>query len=96
MQQIYNPYLPLTEHIPDGEPHNFDGRVYIYGSHDIAGGTSYCQDHYVTWSAPGSDLTAWRYEGVIYRRNQDPSNADDTKQLWAPDVTKGPDGRYYL
>ena len=96
MEQVYNPYLPLTEHIPDGEPHNFDGRVYIYGSHDIAGGTAYCQDHYVTWSAPEDDLRNWRYEGVIYRRNQDPTNADDTKQLWAPDVTKGPDGRYYL
>jgi len=27
---------------------------------------------------------------------QDPSNADDSKQLWAPDVTQGPDGRFYL
>ena len=23
MEQIYNPYLPLTEYIPDGEPHVF-------------------------------------------------------------------------
>ncbi len=96
MHQIYNPYLPLTEHVPDGEPHKFNGRVYVYGSHDKPGGTSYCEDHYVTWSAPESDLTDWRYEGVIYRRNQDPTNASDTKQLWAPDVTLGPDGRYYL
>ena len=36
-----NPYLPLWEHIPDGEPYVFDDpdqpgrqRVYIYGSHD--------------------------------------------------------------
>lgn len=96
MAQIYNPYLPLTEHIPDGEPHVFDGRVYIYGSHDIAGGTEYCQDHYVTWSAPVDNLKDWRYEGVIYRRNQDPSNAADEFTLYAPDVTQGPDGKYYL
>ncbi|MDQ0223192.1 family 43 glycosylhydrolase [Streptococcus moroccensis] len=96
MTQIVNPYLPLTEYVPDGEPHVFDGRLYIYGSHDRANGTSYCQDHYVTWSAPVDDLTNWRYEGQIYRRNQDPSNLMDDKQLWAPDVTKGPDGRYYL
>ena len=96
MEQIFNPYLPLTEHIPDGEPHLFNGRVYIYGSHDIAGGSRYCEDHYVTWSAPEDDLRNWRCEGVIYRRTQDPSNADDRLQLWAPDVTQGPDGRYYL
>ena len=38
---VGNPYLPLWEHIPDGEPYVFDDpdnpgkqRVYIYGSHD--------------------------------------------------------------
>ena len=53
MKQVYNPYLPLTEFVPDGEPHLFDGRVYIYGSHDVPGGVKYCEGHYVTWSAPG-------------------------------------------
>lgn len=33
-----NPYLPLTAYIPDGEPRVFDGRLYVYGSHDLAGG----------------------------------------------------------
>ena len=28
-----NPYLPLYEYVPDGEPRLFDGRVYLYGSH---------------------------------------------------------------
>lgn len=96
MEQIYNPYLPLWEHIPDGEPHVFGDRVYIYGSHDKAGGTAYCEDHYCVWSAPVNDLRDWRCEGVSYRRTQDPSNEKDDKQLWAPDVTQGPDGRYYL
>ena len=96
MEQIYNPYLPLWEHIPDGEPHLFGDRVYIYGSHDKAGGKAYCEDHYCVWSAPKDDLRNWRCEGVSYRRDQDPSNAADDKQLWAPDVTCGPDGRYYL
>lgn len=96
MEQIYNPYLPLGEYVPDGEPHLFNGRVYIYGSHDEAGGTVYCQGDYVLWSAPEDNLKDWRYEGVIYRRTQDPSNSEDKMQLWAPDVTQGPDGRYYL
>lgn len=93
---IYNPYLPLNVYIPDGEPHVFDGRVYVYGSHDKAGGTAYCQNHYEVWSASVDDLSDWRCEGISYMRTQDPSNADDSRQLWAPDVTKGPDGRYYL
>ena len=33
-----NPYMPLWEHVPDGEPrvftHNGETRVYVYGSHD--------------------------------------------------------------
>ncbi|WP_394912719.1 hypothetical protein [uncultured Robinsoniella sp.] len=37
--QCYNPYLPLWEYIPDGEPHVFAERVYIYGSHVMCGGT---------------------------------------------------------
>ena len=96
MEQIYNPYLPLHEYIPDGEPHVFGDRLYIYGSHDKAGSTVYCEDHYEVWSAPVSDLRNWRSEGVSYLRTQDPSNREDAMQLWAPDVTKGPDGRYYL
>lgn len=94
--QVYNPYLPLTVYIPDGEPHVFGDRVYIYGSHDGVGGKVYCEGHYEVWSAPVDDLTDWKNEGVSFLRSQDPSNADDTKQLWAPDVTRGPDGRYYL
>ena len=39
-KQAFNPYLPLYEYVPDGEPYVFDGRVYIYGSHDFAGGTN--------------------------------------------------------
>ena len=45
-KQVYNPFLPLNKDIPDGEPHLFDGRVYIYGSHDVAKGTKYCEGHY--------------------------------------------------
>ena len=34
-KQAFNPYLPSWEYIPDGEPYVFDGRIYIYGSHDF-------------------------------------------------------------
>lgn len=71
--QAYNPYLPLNEYIPDGEPHVFGDRVYIFGSHDEEGGYTFCMRDYVTYSAPIDDLTDWRYEGVIYKANQDPN-----------------------
>lgn len=94
-KQVMNPYLPLNEYIPDGEPYVLDGRVYIFGSHDEAGGTIYCPGHHMSWSAPVEDLSDWRCDGISYRRDQDPSNPEDELYLWAPDVAKGVDGRYY-
>ena len=41
-KQAYNPYLPSWEYIPDGEPYVFDGRVYVYGSHDFYNGYVFC------------------------------------------------------
>ena len=83
-----NPYLPLWEYVPDGEPHVFGDRVYLYGSHDRAGGYNFCLNDYVGWSAPVTDLSDWRYEGVLYRRTQDPRNADGRQCLYAPDVAR--------
>ena len=92
----FNPYLPTWEYVPDGEPHVFGDRVYVYGSHDEAGATAYCVGDYVTWSAPVDDLSDWRYEGVIFRKGQDPMTEHGKYNLFAPDVCEGPDGRYYL
>lgn len=36
-KQAVNPFLPLNIYIPDGEPHVFGERVYLYGSHDYRG-----------------------------------------------------------
>lgn len=96
MKQVFNPYLPLWEYVPDGEPHVFGEHVYLYGSHDAFGGKKFCPNDYVCWSAPVTDLTDWRYEGVIYRKTQDPRMTDGRHELWAPDVVQGKDGRYYL
>ena len=63
----FNPYLPSYEYVPDGEPYVFGDRVYVFGSHDRFGGTEFCMNDYVGWSAPVDDLGAWRYEGVIYK-----------------------------
>lgn len=93
---ICNPYLPENEFVPDGEPRLFGSRVYLYGSHDKGGGTHFCTENYVCYSAPKDDLTQWRLEGEIYSKEQDPLNRDGVHNLYAPDVQQGPDGRYYL
>lgn len=86
-----NPYMPLWEHVPDGEPrvfeHNGEKRVYLYGSHDTEK-TQYCGPDQVVWSAPVEDLTDWTCHGVCY-------TATDGGILYAPDVVKKGD-TYYL
>ena len=68
-----NPYLPLWEHLPDGEPRVFEDpdqpgkyRAYIIGSHDVTY-TAYCGPDIRMWSAPVEDLSQWRDEGSIFK-----------------------------
>ena len=95
MRQTRNPYLPGWEFIPDGEPKLFGDRVYVYGSHDEAQGKQYCTGDYVCWSAPADDLANWTFEGVTFKKTDDPNYKEEVFLL-APDVICGPDGRYYL
>lgn len=95
-KQAFNPYLPLNVYIPDGEPHVFGDRIYIYGSHDREGGTAFCELDYEVYSAPVDDLANWRSEGIAYSAKQDPAYSKEFERLYAPDVVKGNDGRYYL
>lgn len=67
-----NPYLPVWEFIPDGEPYVFEDpdqpgqyRVYVYGSHDMLV-DQYCGRDQVVWSAPVENPGNWRYGGVIF------------------------------
>ncbi|MDE6261213.1 MAG: family 43 glycosylhydrolase [Oscillospiraceae bacterium] len=93
---IFNPILPSWEYIPDVEPRIFGDRLYLYGSHDRFGGSDFCMNDYVGWSAPLKDLSDWRYEGVIYSPKADPANVDGNQNGFAPDCVQGSDGRYYL
>ena len=97
-KQAVNPYLPSWEYVPDAKSHIVDGRVYIYGSHDLFNGLNFCLGDYVCWSAPIDDLGNWRYEGVIFKREQDPAAPKIrlTNGLAAPDMIQGSDGRFYL
>lgn len=91
-----NPFLPLNTYIADGEPHVFGNRVYLFGSHDKAGGDTYCMRNYEFWSAPVEDLETWSCKGVSYRADQDPLYGEKLKYMYAPDVVQGNDGRFYL
>lgn len=106
-----NPYLPLWEHIPDGEPYVFDDpdnpgkqRVYIYGSHDNLK-TAYCGRDQVVWSAATDDLNKWRYDGIILTVNRNArgevfDSAGTADVLYAPDIAQVTDTAgnhtYYL
>ncbi len=94
-KQVFNPYLPSWEYVPDGEPYVYGDRLYVFGSHDEFNGKDFCQNDYVCWSAPVDDLSDWRLEGTIYKTIQDP-DAKKNAFLQAPDVIQGPDGRFYL
>ena len=108
---VGNPYLPLWEHIPDGEPYVFEDpdnpgkqRVYIYGSHDNLK-TMYCGRDQVVWSAPVENLSQWRYDGIILvvdknAKGEPFDSASTADVLFAPDVTLVTDSTgkktYYL
>ena len=111
MKTVGNPYMPLWEHIPDGEPYVFEDpdqpgklRVYVYGSHDSRI-TDYCGLEQVVWSASVDSLNLWRYDGEILRVDKNAKgepfdSAGTADVLFAPDVTlvTGADGKktYYL
>lgn len=95
-KQALNPFLPLDTYIPDGEPHVFGDRVYLFGSHDKEAGETYCMLDYMGWSAPIEDLSDWSCSGIIYSPKQDPLYSTNKAYLYAPDVVRGNDGRYYL
>ncbi len=97
-----NPYLPLWEHLPDGEPRVFEDpdrpghyRAYIIGSHDVRFG-SYCGPDIRAWSAPVEDLSVWRDEGPIFtyqvNGRWDVMYAPDLVEVRLKDGTK----KYYL
>ncbi|MGB4538873.1 MAG: Xylosidase/arabinosidase [Bacteroidetes bacterium ADurb.Bin123] len=97
-----NPYLPLWEHLPDGEPRVFEDpdnpgkyRIYIIGSHDVRF-RSYCGPDIRAWSASVEELSDWRDEGPIFTYPVD----GQWDVMYAPDLVevKKRDGtkEYYL
>ena len=91
---------PLVGHIYTADPsaHVFDGRIYIYPSHDIDAGIPFNDDgdhfamedyHVLRMDSPDGDAVDC---GVALHVDDVPWAA---RQLWAPDAACR-DGRYYL
>lgn len=76
----------------------FNGKVYIYPSHDIPSPVDrlkewFCMADYHVFSS--TNLTDWTDHGVILTQNNVPWVQPDSYSMWAPDcVCK--DGKYYF
>lgn len=92
---------PLIEHIYIADPsaHSFNGRIYVYPSHDRDNdipfddmGSHFDMNdyHVISMDKVGAEVTD---HGVVLSVKDVPW-AD--KQLWAPDAFQGKDGKYYL
>ena len=91
-----NPPIPQSWqlYIPDGEPHVFNGVMYVYGSRDITGGS--CSNRYnALWTEDGIH---WTDGGVSFTTADLPEPYRRwTTVLWAPDcVYYPPTEKYYL
>lgn len=77
----------------------FDGRVYVYPSHDILANESrgrvgwFCMEDYHVFSS--SNLTDWTDHGVIVHQEEVPWVNPESYSMWAPDCI-GKDGKYYF
>ena len=72
----------------DPAPFVYDGRVYIYTSHDLAAQRGWLMTDYSLMSS--DDLTNWRDEGIVF----DIKNQTWGVYAWAQQVIEGPNGFY--
>jgi hypothetical protein len=90
-----NPALPLQHYVPDPEARQWgDGRLYVYGSLDIAGDLFWCSRAYRVFST--DDLLHWQDHGESFSTHHTRWGPDwDGATLYAPDCIEH-EGRYHL
>lgn len=77
----------------------FNGRVYLYPSHDIKATPGhgrigwFCMQDYHVFSSP--NLVDWTDHGVIVSQNKVPWTDSTAYSMWAPDCIER-DGKYYF
>src|ERR1043166_2268547 len=80
----------FPEYAADPSARVFQGKVYLYPSHDLAGNKNWDMFDFHVYST--EDLRKWTDHGVIFSL-KDITWAD--KQAWAPDCIER-NGKYYL
>jgi hypothetical protein len=93
-----NPFV-RDQFTADPSARVFNGRVYVYPSHDIFASVGkgrvgwFCMEDYHVFSS--ANLTDWTDHGVIVKQNEVPWVLKDSYSMWAPDcVFKN--GKYYF
>lgn len=91
---------PLVEHIYTADPsaHVFDGKIYIYPSHDVEGGIPFNDngDHFDMRDYHVLSMDSPTSAAVDHGVALDVSDvAWAERQMWAPDAARK-DGKYYL
>lgn len=93
-----NPFI-TNQFTADPSARVFNGRVYVYPSHDIRAtpgrgraGWFVMEDYHVFSSA---NLTDWTDHGVIVTQNKVPWVKPDSYSMWAPDCIRR-NGKYYF
>jgi hypothetical protein len=88
-----NPLI-MDQFTADPTARVFEGRVYVYPSHDINCGTNwFCMEDYHVFSS--ENLVDWTDHGVIVTKEKVPWVDSTRYSMWAPDCYER-DGKYYF
>lgn len=95
-----NSQNPLVTHIYTADPtaRVFDGKLYVYPSHDIVPekgveAPRFCMPDYHMFSLENGNT--WKDYGVILDQNEVPWGKKNSYGMWAPDCIKKGDTYYY-
>ncbi len=96
--QAQNPIIN-TQFTADPTARVFDGKLYLYPSHDIlrekgmGGAMGYCMADYHVFST--DNLTDWKDHGVVLDQKEVPWADQNSHSMWAPDCVYK-NGTYYF
>ena len=100
LAQIVLAQNPLVTHMFTADPtaRVFDGKLYVYPSHDIVPeegveAPSFCMPDYHMFSLENGNT--WKDYGVILDQNEVPWGKKNSYGMWAPDCIKKGDTYYY-
>jgi xylan 1,4-beta-xylosidase len=93
-----NPVI-TTQYTADPTARVFNGKIYLYPSHDILAGEGkgrvgwFCMEDYHVFSS--ADLSHWTDHGIVVSQKNVPWVKPDSYSMWAPDCVFR-NGKYYF